>query len=50
MLNSAVPNQYRMQTPATSTGFIATSVICDMSFIKCVHKTHSWVKCNVAQS
>ena len=41
MLNSAVPNLYRMRTPATSVGFTSTSTTCDSAIHKCVHKTRS---------
>ena len=41
MLNSAVPNLYRMRSPATSAGFTSTSTTCDSAIHKCVHKTRS---------
>ena len=56
MLNSAVPNRYRMQTPATSAGFTSTSTTCDSAVhpasIKHVHKRRSWFingQCRVAE-
>ena len=41
MLNSAVPNLYRLRTPATSGGFTSTSTTCDSAIHKCVHKMRS---------
>ena len=52
MLNSVVPNLYRMRTPATSAGFTSTSTTCDSAIHKCVHETRSWFineQCRVAK-
>ena len=43
MLNSAVPNLYRMRTPATSAGFTSTSTTCDRAIHKCVHNTRTYI-------
>ena len=43
MLNSVVPNLYRMRTPATSATFTSTSTTSDRAIHKRIHETRSYI-------